>query len=151
MLAGGLDRMLEHDAMTIDLVAELVFEPFDEILRGDGTESFAGFAGFEREGDLQFADAAGQIFRFVQFARFAFGAFRLQIVELPHGARRDFVGFAVRQKKIARITAADFDDISLGAKAGDVFGQNNLSGRHEQIVADKGSARENRQARGAGL
>ena len=35
------------------------------------------------------------------------------------------------QEKIAGVTAADFDDIGLGAKAGDVFGENDLSRRHE--------------------
>ena len=77
VFAGGLDRMLEHDAMTIDLVAELVLQALHQVLGGDRTESFAGFAGLEREDDLQFADAARELFGFVQFrasrsARFAF-------------------------------------------------------------------------------
>ena len=52
---------------------------------------------------------------------------------LAHGARRDFVSLASGQKKIARITAADFHDIGLGAETRDVFSQNNLSGRHEKF------------------
>ena len=69
--------MLEHDPMTIDLVAEFVLSRVDDILRGDRTESFAGFAGLEREDHLQFADPAREFFRLVQFFRFALGAFRL--------------------------------------------------------------------------
>ncbi len=45
MFAGRLEWMLEHDAMAIDFVAELVLEPLHEILRGDGTERLAGFSG----------------------------------------------------------------------------------------------------------
>ena len=59
-------------------------------------------------------------------ARFAF-----KLSSWRMAARRHFIGFAGRQEKIARVTAAHFHDISLGAKAGDVFGQNNLSRRHE--------------------
>ena len=62
--------------MPIDFVADLVLDARDNVVRGDRAESFAGFAGFECESDTQFADAAGQLFSLVQFARFAFGALR---------------------------------------------------------------------------
>ena len=83
--------------------------------------------------DFQFADPARELFRLVQFRRFARGAFRFQIVELPQAALRHFVGFALRQKKIARVAAAHFHDIRLSAEAGNVFGQNNFSGRHDAV------------------
>ena len=54
-------------------------------------KALPGFAGMEDEGDLEFANAAGQILGLVQFARFALGALRFQHVDLAHGARRDFV------------------------------------------------------------
>ena len=76
MLAGGLDRVLKHEQMTIDFATELLLEAFREVCRGNGTESLPGLAGLEHEGDLELANATGKIFRFVQLARFAFGAFR---------------------------------------------------------------------------
>jgi hypothetical protein len=57
VFAGGLDRMLEDDAMTIDLVTQLVLQAFHKILRGDRTERLAGLAGFQRKDDFEFADA----------------------------------------------------------------------------------------------
>ena len=100
MLTGGLDRMLEHEQVPIDIAAEFLLQTLGEIVRGDRAESFAGFAGMEDEGDLEFANPAGELFGLVQFARFALGALCFQHVDLAHGARRDFVSLAGRQKKL---------------------------------------------------
>ena len=65
VFAGGLDRMFQNQAMTIDLVAEFVLQSLDQILRGDGTKRLAGLAGLQRKDDAQFADPAREFFRFV--------------------------------------------------------------------------------------
>jgi hypothetical protein len=122
--------------MTIDLVAELVLQALHEILRRDRTERLAGLAGLEGESDAQLADPASELFRFVQLRRFAR---RVSLSNCRAGAcsLRDFVGFALGQKIIARVTAAHFDDIRLGAEAGDVFGENDFSGRHAPRVSSR--------------
>ena len=81
VFASGLDRMLEAEQMPIDLAIQFLFQPLGDIIRGDRAERLAGFAGLKNEGDFEFADAPRQFLGFVQFARFALGAFRLQHVE----------------------------------------------------------------------
>jgi hypothetical protein len=127
MFTGRLDGMLKHEQVSVDIPAKLLLQTLRQIVRGNRAERFAGFTGMEDKSDLEFADSTGQIFGFVQFARFALGAFCFQHVDLAHGSRCDFVSLAGRQKEVARVTAADSNDVRLGAKAGNVFGQNNLS------------------------
>jgi hypothetical protein len=49
---------------------------------------------------------------------------------MPQRLRRDLISLALGKQKIARVTATNFNDIGLGTKAGNVFGQDNFSGRH---------------------
>ena len=130
MLTGRLDRMLKHKQVAIDIPAELLFQTFGQIVRGNRAESFAGFTGMKDKGDLEFPNPASQLFGLVQFARFSLSALCFQHIDLAHSTRGDFVRLAGRQKEIARVTAADLHDIGLSPKARDVFGQDNLSGRH---------------------
>ena len=51
----------------------------------------------ELEHDSRFANSTGEFFGLVQFACFAFGAFRFKRIELPQARRCDFMRFAVRQ------------------------------------------------------
>ena len=131
VFAGGLDRMLKDEKVTIDLAADLLLEALRQIVRRDRAESLAGLAGLKNEGDLELADAPGKLLGIIQLLGFAFGAFGLERVELTQSPRRDFVSLAGGQKKIARIAAAHLHDISFGPEAGDIFGEDNLGCRHE--------------------
>ena len=122
VFAGILDRALEHDFVAVDLQTELVLHPVHNVLRRDGTESFSGFAGRKRERQPRFPNLAGDFFRVVQFAPFAFGAFLLQIVELAQGRRRHFVGFAFGEQIITRVATAHLDHVGFSAEAGHVIG-----------------------------
>ena len=114
VLARGLDRMFEMNFMPIDFVPDFVLQSRHDILRRDRAESFAGLAGFKLEGHAQFVDPPCQFFGFIQLARFAFGSFLFQILQLPQTCRRHFVRFAPRQQIISRVTATHFDDVRLG-------------------------------------
>ena len=76
------DRSFEDDLVAVDLMANLVLDSSDDILRGNRAERFSGLTGREREGDPHLVNSSGDFFRFVQLARFAFGAFLFQIIEL---------------------------------------------------------------------
>src|SRR6266576_4013342 len=85
------DRPLENNLVPINLAADFILQAIDNVLRGDRTESSAGFAGFKRERYSQFSDSVAELFRFVLLARFAFRALLFQIIELPQTRWRDFV------------------------------------------------------------
>ena len=51
VFAGVFDWALKHNFVPVDFGADFVFEPVHDVLRRDGSESLAGFAGLEREDD----------------------------------------------------------------------------------------------------
>jgi len=89
--------MFEMNFVPIDLLSDFVLQSGHDILRGDRAESLAGLAGFKFKGHAQFVDPPCQFFGFIQLARFAFGSFLFQILQLAQARRRHFVRFALRQ------------------------------------------------------
>ena len=90
---GIFDRTFENNFVSINLCADLVLEPVHDILRGNGAKRLASFTRFQREGNSRFANSTGEFFGLVQFACFAFGAFRFKRVELPQARWRNFMRF----------------------------------------------------------
>ncbi len=119
--------------MAIDLGSDFVLQTRRDIIRRHGTESLPGLAGLEGKDHLRFADAARDLFRFVQFLRFTLGAFRFQHVELAHAGLCDLKGFALGEEEITRKAPAHFDDIGFGAEPGDIFREDDLSRRHGRV------------------
>ena len=71
--------------------------------------------------DFQLVDLACEFLGLVQFARFALGAFGLELVELLQGDRRDFKALPRGQQKIAGIPGLHLHDIGFRAESRDVF------------------------------
>src|SRR5438105_5926552 len=49
VFAGVFNRPLENNLVPINFAADFILRAIDNVLRGDRTESLAGFAGFKRE------------------------------------------------------------------------------------------------------
>ena len=75
VFTGGLDRVFEMNLMTIDFVADLIFQSRHDILCRDRTEGFAGLASFRFKRHSQFIDPSRQLLRLIQLAGFTFGPF----------------------------------------------------------------------------
>ena len=83
-----LDRALELDAMAVDfcLSSQLRLELVSDVASGHRSESFARFACFELERDLEFVDAAREFFGIVEFLRFALCALGFEQVDSANKA-----------------------------------------------------------------
>ena len=101
-----------------------------DILRGDGTERFAAFAGFEHKRKLGLGETAAELLGFVQFAGLTLGAAGFEGIRHPQRAGSDLVGHAAGDEEVAGVSAADFDDICLGPQAGHGSGQNDFGLGH---------------------
>lgn len=124
------DGALQDNAMAVNFLTGLGLHFFGNVFGGDRSEGFAAFAGFENERKLQFAEAAPEFFRFVQFARFAFGAAGFKGVGHAQSGRSDLVGHTARDEEVAGMAATNFHHIGFGTKAGEVGGQDDFSMRH---------------------
>ena len=132
-LAGFLDRTIQSNAMAVDFLTGFRFDPVGDVFGCDGAKGLAAFAGLENEGKLQFAEALGEVVGPVQFGGLALGTAGLERIGHAQRGRRDFVGHAAGNEKIAGVATTDFDHISLGAEARDVRGKNNFGVGHKPV------------------
>ena len=64
--AALFDRTLQLDLVAVDRYPVILLKLFFDISGRHGTESLSGFAGFEREFELQFSDLAREILGIIE-------------------------------------------------------------------------------------
>jgi hypothetical protein len=133
VLAGGLDWLLQLDAVAVDADLGLLFDGLGDV---DGSDRAEGFTiGTRGEGhlELEALDLTSGLLGFSVLFSFALGADLLQLIHMAEIALGSFEGFALGDEEVAGETTLHRDDVGFCPETGDLFFEDNLSIGHDDV------------------